>query len=122
MKMTLNEEIEYLQSGNWYDKVRAVLPTDEYLKLGWAIGDILETLELFRSLAPEPQTNLDRIRAMGDEELAELLISADYCEGCEYCDKVGICRYYEAHPDGVLADGRRQAARKWLQQLAKEDT
>lgn len=71
MEMTLNEEIEYLQSGNWYDKVRAVLPTDEYLKLGWAIGDILETLELFRSLAPEPLTNADRIRAMTDEELAE---------------------------------------------------
>lgn len=74
MKMTLNEEIEYLQSGNWYDKVRAVLPTDEYLKLGWAIGDILETLELFRSLVPEPQTNADRIRAMSDEELAEELV------------------------------------------------
>ena len=74
MKMTLNEEIEYLQSGNWYDKVQTVLPTDEYLKLGWAIGDILGTLELFRSLAPEPQTNSDRIRAMSDEELAEELV------------------------------------------------
>ena len=73
MKMTLNEEIEYLQSGNWFDKVQAVLPTDEYLKLGWAIGDILETLELFRSLAPEPQTNADRIRAMSDEELSEFI-------------------------------------------------
>ena len=78
MKMTLNEEIEYLQSGNWYDKVRAVLPTDEYLKLGWAIGDILETLELFRSLAPEPQTNADRIRAMSDHDLAVFLEHAMY--------------------------------------------
>ena len=68
-----------------------------------------------------PLTNADRIRAMSDEELAELLISADFCEGCEYCDKVGICRYYEAHPDGVLADGCKQAARKWLQQPAVED-
>lgn len=67
-------------------------------------------------------TNGDRIRAMSDEELAELLISADFCEGCEYCDKVGICRYFEAHPDGVLADGCRQATRKWLQQPAEEDT
>ena len=73
MEMTLNEEIEYLQSGNWYDKVQTVLPTDEYLKLGWAIGDILGTLELFRSLAPEPQTNADRIRAMSDKELAEFI-------------------------------------------------
>lgn len=69
-----------------------------------------------------PMTNAYRIRAMSDEELEELLISADFCEGCEYCDKVGICRYYEAHPDGVLADGCRQAARKWLQQPAEEDT
>lgn len=67
-------------------------------------------------------TNAQKIRAMSDEELAELLISADFCEGCEYCDKVGICRYFEAHPDGVLADGCRQATRKWLQQPAKEDT
>ena len=72
-EMTLNEEIEYLQIGNWYDKVQTVLPTDEYLKLGWAIGDILGTLELLRSLAPEPETNADRIRAMSDEELAEYL-------------------------------------------------
>lgn len=68
-----------------------------------------------------PYTNAERIRAMSDEELAELLISADFCEGCEYCDKVGICRYHEAHPDGVLADGCKQAARKWLQQPAEED-
>ena len=73
MKMTLNEEIEYLQSGNWYDKVREALPADEYLKLGWAIGDILETLELVRNLAPEPQTDADRIRAMSDEQLAAYL-------------------------------------------------
>ena len=99
MKMTLNEEIEYLQSGNWYDKVRAVLPTDEYLKLGWAIGDILETLELFRSLAPEPQTNADRIRNMSDEELARWL---EY-EGGGACAEV--CGWLE-----------------WLQQPAEEDT
>ena len=68
-----------------------------------------------------PYTNAERIRAMNDDELAELLISADFCEGCEYCDKVGIRRYCEAHPDGVLADGCKQAARKWLQQPAEED-
>ena len=78
MEMTLNEEIEYLKSGNWYDKVQTVLPTNEYLKLGWAIGDILGTLELFRSLAPEPQTNADRIRSMTDEELAEFLAEEQY--------------------------------------------
>ena len=70
----------------------------------------------------QKSSNADRIRAMSDEELAELLISADFCEGCEYCDKVGICRYCEAHPDGVLADGCRQATRKWLQQPAEEES
>ena len=64
----------------------------------------------------EPVTNADRIRAMSDEELAELLISADFCGECEYCDKVGLCRYYEAHPDGVLDDGCKQAAINWLRQ------
>ena len=116
MKMTLNEEIEYLQSGNWFDKVQAVLPTDEYLKLGWAIGDILETLELFRGLAPEPQTNADRIRAMSDEELSEFISRieigdfgqqvygktfCDMCKGQYECDD---CRLW------------------WLQSPAEEDT
>ena len=116
MKMTLNEEIEYLQSGNWYDKVRAVLPTDEYLKLGWAIGDILETLELFRSLAPEPQTNADRIRAMSDEELSEFISRIEigdfgqqvygktFCDMCKGQYECGDCRLW------------------WLQQPAEEDT
>ena len=110
MKMTLNEEIEYLQSGNWYDKVRAVLPTDEYLKLGWAIGDILETLELFRSLAPEPQTNADRIRAMSDEELAWTLM-------VWRCD--AAARYHGI--ESVYPD-TQQTVLKWLQQPAEEDT
>ena len=66
-------------------------------------------------------TNADRIRAMSDEELAELLITADFCEECEYCDKVWGCRYYEAHPDGVLNDGCKHAAINWLGQPAEED-
>ena len=87
------------------------------------VRDITKTCECTCSVTCNPDiiTNADRIRAMSDEELAELLISADFCEGCEYCDKVGICRYCEAHPDGVLADGCKQAARKWLQQPAEED-
>ena len=65
---------------------------------------------------PREMTNADRIRAMSDEELAELLISADFCGECEYCDKVGLCRYYEANPDGILDDGCKQAAISWLRQ------
>ena len=87
------------------------------------VRDITKTCECTCSVTCNPDiiTNADRIRAMSDEEPAELLISADFCEGCEYCDKVGICRYCEAHPDGVLADGCKQAARKRLQQPAEED-
>ena len=105
MKMTLNEEIEYLQSGNWYDKVRAVLPTDEYLKLGWAIGDILETLELFRSLAPEPQTNADRIRAMSDEELLDFMKKS--------VANAYMCKIMRTEPMFLTLE--------WLQQPAEED-
>ena len=115
MKMTLNEEIEYLQSGNWYDKVRAVLPTDEYLKLGWAIGDILETLELFRSLAPEPQTNADRIRAMSDEELAEFLEDLDFCYS--YCPQGTARSPYT--PD--CSQTCEKYLLFWLQQPAEEE-
>ena len=106
MKMTLNEEIEYLQSGNWYDKVRAALPTDEYLKLGWAIGDILETLELFRSLAPEPQTNADRIRAMSDEELLDFMKKS--------VANAYMCKIMRTEPMFLTLE--------WLQQPAEEDT
>lgn len=70
----------------------------------------------------KPITNADRIRQMTDEELAELLITADFCGECEYCDKVWGCRYYEAHPDGALNDGCKQAAINWLGQPAEEDT
>lgn len=114
MKMTLNEEIEYLQSGNWYEKVRAVLPTDEYLKLGWAIGDILETLELFRSLAPEPQTNADRIRAMSDEELAKFLCNFRSCDSSEHpCNGCKAEPHCHTGHNGMI---------DWLQQPAEEDT
>lgn len=113
MKMTLNEEIEYLKSGNWYDKVRAVLPTDEYLKLGWAIGDILETLELFRSLAPEPQTNADRIRSMSDEELAEWLAYPV----CAYAGCEKNCPAIQGN-EGMNCNAN---VLEWLQQPAKEE-
>ena len=70
---------------------------------------------------PKTVTNADRIRAMSDEELAELLITADFCGECEYCDKVWGCRYYEAHPDGVLNDGCKQAAISWLGKPAEAE-
>lgn len=121
MKMTLNEEIEYLQSGNWYDKVQAVLPTDEHLKLGWAIGDILETLELFRSLAPEPQTNADRIRAMSDEELAVFLDDLTcLCVDCN--DHDGVNENCPIYKQGCGRYCEPKDLMDWLQQPAEEDT
>ena len=74
MKMTLNEEIELLRNGKWFDKIVGTLPNDEYLNLGWAIGDVLDTLESLRMLQPKVETNADRIRTMSDEELAEELV------------------------------------------------
>ena len=74
MKMTLNEEIELLRNGKWFDKIGGTLPNDEYVNLGWAIGDVLDTLESLRMLQPKVETNADRIRAMSDEELAEELV------------------------------------------------
>lgn len=74
MKMTLNEEIELLRNGKWYDKIGETLLCDEYLNLGWAIRDVLDTLESLRVLQPKVETNADRIRVMSDEKLAEELV------------------------------------------------
>ena len=112
MKMTLNEEIEYLQSGDWYDKARSFLPNDEYLKLGWAIGDILETLELLRSLAPKPETNADVIRRMSDEELAEFL--------ADFKDCAGVCIVGKGVKDCSEICATKGTLETWLRQPAKE--
>ena len=100
MKMTLNEEIELLRNGKWFDKIGGTLPNDEYLNLGWAIGDVLDTLESLRVLQPKVETNADRIRAMSDHDLAVFLEHA---------------MYDSSEPDWmkILA---------WLQQPAEEDT
>lgn len=119
MKMTLNEEIEYLKSGNWYDKVRAVLPTDEYLKLGWAIGDILETLELFRSLVPEPQTNADRIRSMSDEKLASEMTQRSISTICDIVCQGGCEAIATLNKTG--GEVCKEIIMKWLQQPAEEE-
>lgn len=114
MKMTLNEEIEYLQSGDWYYKARSVLPNDEYLKLGWAIGDILETLELLKNLAPKPETNADVIRRMSDEEMAEFLADFKDCAGNCFVGKgIRDC-------SGICAT--KGTLETWIRQPVKDDT
>lgn len=66
------------------------------------------------------KTNADRIRAMSDEDLAEVLCGADFCGCCEYERDNGICHYIDLHPNGKLFDGCVKAALKWLQQPAEE--
>ena len=100
MKMTLNEEIELLRNGKWFDKIGGTLPNDEYLNLGWAIGDVLDTLESLRMLQPKVETNADRIRVMSDHDLAVFLEHA---------------MYDSSEPDWMTV-------LSWLQQPAEEET
>ena len=112
MKMTLNEEIEFLRNGKWYDKIGGTLPNDEHLNLGWAIGDVLDTLELLRMLQPKVETNADRIRAMSDEELAKYLSNPCDCA-------------VDPERDGFRECGNDLCVKyllEWLQQPAEEET
>lgn len=63
-----------------------------------------------------PMTNADRIRAMSDEELAEMLaeeIPHGDCYGCGFdCDD---------YPGDKFSDGCANAFYRWLQQPAKEE-
>ena len=112
MKMTLNEEIELLRNGKWFDKIGGTLPNDEYLNLGWAIGDVLDTLESLRMLQPKVETNADRIRAMSDEELAKYLSNPCDCA-------------VDPERDGYRECGNDLCVKyllEWLQQPAEEET
>lgn len=66
-----------------------------------------------------PMTNADRIRAMSDEELADIFLRADFCKCCEH-QKDGVCNYIYAYPIIPLYDGCIQAALKWMKQPAEE--
>ncbi|WP_302138394.1 hypothetical protein [Clostridium phoceensis] len=68
-----------------------------------------------------PITNADRIRAMSDEELADIFLRADFCKCCEHV-KDGVCNYICAYPNIPLYEGCKQAALKWMKQPAEEDT
>jgi hypothetical protein len=69
----------------------------------------------------KPPTNADRIRAMSDEELADIFLRADFCKCCEH-EKDGVCNYICAYPNIPLYEGCKQAALKWMKQPAEEDT
>lgn len=68
-----------------------------------------------------PMSNADRIRAMSDEELADIFLRADFCKCCEH-EKDGVCNYICAYPNIPLYDGCKQAALKWMKKPAEEDT
>ena len=68
-----------------------------------------------------PITNADRIRAMSDEELADIFLRADFCKCCEH-EKGGVCNFICAYPNIPLYEGCKQAALKWMKQPAEEDT
>ena len=86
------------------------------------VRDITKTCECTCSVTCNPDiiTNADRIRAMSDEELADIFLRADFCKCCEY-EKDGVCNYICAYPNIPLYDGCKQAALTWLQQPAEED-
>lgn len=67
---------------------------------------------------PVPMTNADHIRAMSDEELADLLCTADWCETCDQMREEGTCKAMEL--DGPLSKHCVSAALRWLQQPYKE--
>ena len=46
------------------------------------------------------QSNADHIRSMSDEELANLLCTADWCETCDQMREEGTCKAMEL--DGPL--------------------
>ena len=60
-------------------------------------------------------TNAQKIRAMSDEELADIFLRANFCKGREH-EKV--CAY----PNTPLYEGCKQAALKWMKQPAEEET
>lgn len=62
--------------------------------------------------------NRKRLEEMGDEELAAELCLLDFCEECRYTDDryEGVCGYLDAHPDGRMFEGCKEAALKWLRE------
>ena len=114
--MTLNEEIELLRCGDWYDNLRGAMTSKEYLNLGWAIGDVLDTLEMLRSLRPVEETNADKFRAKSDEELAKWLTDWDFCT--DVCSQ----QYTDSPFKDKCPGNCEEQALKWLQQPAEEET
>lgn len=68
------------------------------------------------------ETNADRVRSSSAEELADLILSAEYCEECKH-QRNGVCTYLEnCTADFIsLQEGCREAAIAWLQKEESND-
>ena len=67
----------------------------------------------------ETPSNADHICSMSDEELANLLCTADWCETCDQMREEGTCKAMEL--DGPLNKHCVSAALRWLRQPYKEE-
>ena len=66
------------------------------------------------------KSNADHLRSMSDEELANLLCTADWCETCDQLRQDGTCQAMEL--DGPLGKHCVSAGLRWLRQPYKEET
>lgn len=79
----------------------------------YIIDNVLGWLKEYFEIVEVPKTNADRIRAMSDEELAELL-SNEVPHDCAYCNLV--CATFDGDK---FAGSCQNAFYRWLQQPAK---
>lgn len=85
-------------------------------------GSACAALRFTYGLDSDPEaikTNADHIRSMSDEELANLLCTADWCETCDQMREEGTCKAMEL--DGPLNKHCVSAALRWLRQPYKEE-
>lgn len=67
-------------------------------------------------------TNADRIRSMGDEELAKIITAEPMAECIQFCKNLPRCDIDLEQPDGIPQERCVQCALDWLRQPAKEET
>ena len=77
-----------------------------------------KNLEPCKDCVPKKKTNADRIRAMSDEELAELITSGELCAICPMCDFYGkdLCYIENDNTEKNFSKG----ILSWLQSEAEE--
>lgn len=94
--------------------VRAKCPDGQHCELYAVFFDGSECDKFNQKVLNQPMTNGDRIRAMGDEELADGIMNMRI-EPCDYCNPIGAfgaeCGKDSYCREGILA---------WLRQPTKE--